>query len=223
MLYAIGTVFVIFILVSERTVTVHKTAASMDPLTGMFNRRGFAEATSRVIEREAMAGRPVTVLIFDIDHFKSINDRFGHPAGDEILKLFAAIVINSLRITDLSGRIGGEEFAALLTCSLDEAVVVAERVREALPIRESRSRTDRSIPPCLSASPAARRAPNLRYCSRPPMPRCTRPSAVAVIASWPARNCRCHWKTGGVRLRQPRVGRNCSRASPSKRRALAPQ
>ena len=130
MLYAIGTVFVIFILVSERTVTVHKTAASMDPLTGMFNRRGFAEATSRVIEREAKAGRPVTVLIFDIDHFKSINDRFGHPAGDEILKLFATIVINSLRITDLSGRIGGEEFAALLTCALDEAVVVAERVRE---------------------------------------------------------------------------------------------
>src|SRR5258705_153852 len=131
MLYAIGTVFVIFILVSERTVTVHKTAASMDPLTGMFNRRGFAEATSRVIEREATAGRPVTVLIFDIDHFKSINDRFGHPAGDEILKLFAAIVINSLRITDLSGRVGGEEVAALLPCSMDEAVVVAERVPEA--------------------------------------------------------------------------------------------
>src|ERR1700685_4434768 len=69
-LYAVGTVFVIFMLVSERTVTAHKTAASMDPLTGMFNRRGFAEATSRVIEREANAGRPVTVMIFDIDHFK---------------------------------------------------------------------------------------------------------------------------------------------------------
>ena len=130
-LYAVGTVFVIFMLVSERTVTAHKTAASMDPLTGMLNRRGFAEATSRVIEREATAGRPVTVMIFDIDHFKSINDRFGHPAGDEILKLFAAVVVNSLRITDLSGRIGGEEFAALLPCLLDEAVVVAERVREA--------------------------------------------------------------------------------------------
>jgi diguanylate cyclase (GGDEF)-like protein len=130
-LYAVGTVFVIFMLVSERTVTAHKTAASMDPLTGMFNRRGFAEATSRVIEREAKAGRPVTVLIFDIDHFKSINDRFGHPAGDEILKLFSAIVVNSLRITDLSGRIGGEEFAALLPCSLEEGVLAAERVREA--------------------------------------------------------------------------------------------
>jgi diguanylate cyclase (GGDEF)-like protein len=131
LLYAVGTVFVIFMLVSERTVTAHRTAASMDPLTGMFNRRGFAEATSRVIEREANAGRPVTVMIFDIDHFKSINDRFGHPAGDEILKLFAAVVVNTLRITDLSGRIGGEEFAALLPCSLEEAVVAAERVREA--------------------------------------------------------------------------------------------
>ena len=130
-LYAVGTVFVIFMLVSERTVTAHKTAASMDPLTGMFNRRGFAEATSRVIEREANAGRPVTVLIFDIDHFKSINDRFGHPAGDEILKLFATVVVNSLRITDLSGRVGGEEFAALLPCSLEEGVIAAERVREA--------------------------------------------------------------------------------------------
>ncbi|MGE5158396.1 MAG: diguanylate cyclase [Gemmatimonas sp.] len=130
-LYAVGTAFVIFMLVSERTVTAHKHAASMDPLTGMLNRRGFAEACARVIEREAVAGRPVTALIFDIDHFKSINDRFGHPAGDEILKLFSAIVVSNLRISDLSGRIGGEEFAALLPCSLEEAVLVAERVREA--------------------------------------------------------------------------------------------
>jgi diguanylate cyclase (GGDEF)-like protein len=130
-LYAIGTVFVIFMLVSDRAVRVHKTAASVDPLTGMFNRRGFAEACGRVIEREANAGRPVTVLIFDIDHFKSINDRFGHPAGDEILKLFAVVVICNLRISDLSGRIGGEEFAALLPCPLEEGVIAAERVREA--------------------------------------------------------------------------------------------
>jgi diguanylate cyclase (GGDEF)-like protein len=130
-LYAVGTVFVIFMLVSERTVTAHKTAASVDPLTGMFNRRGFAEACARVIEREAKAGRPVSVMIFDIDHFKGINDRFGHPAGDEILKLFATVVVNGLRLSDLSGRIGGEEFAALLPCPLDEGVVAAERVREA--------------------------------------------------------------------------------------------
>ena len=130
-LYAVGTVFVIFMLVSERRVSTHRTAAAMDPLTAMFNRRGFAEACSRVIEREAKAGRPVTVLIFDIDHFKRINDSFGHPAGDEILKLFAAIVVSNLRISDISGRIGGEEFAALLPCALEEGVFVADRVREA--------------------------------------------------------------------------------------------
>ncbi|MFL9502277.1 GGDEF domain-containing protein [Rhodopseudomonas palustris] len=130
-LYAIGTVFVIFMLVSERSVSLHKTAASLDPLTGMLNRRGFSEACARMIEREAIAGRPVSALIFDIDHFKSINARFGHPAGDEVLKLFAAIVTNSLRISDLSGRIGGEEFAALLPCPIDEAVTAADRVREA--------------------------------------------------------------------------------------------
>ncbi len=130
-LYAVGTVFVIFMLVSERNVAAHKTAASMDPLTGMLNRRGFSEACARLIEREATAGRPVTVMILDIDHFKSINDRFGHPAGDEVLRLFSSVVMSNLRISDLSGRIGGEEFAALLPCSLEEGVVVAERVREA--------------------------------------------------------------------------------------------
>ncbi|MGP9810881.1 GGDEF domain-containing protein [Rhodopseudomonas sp. NSM] len=129
-LYAIGTVFVVFMLVSERTVRAHKTAAALDPLTGLFNRRGFSEATARMIEREAAAGRPVTVMIFDLDHFKSINDRFGHPAGDEVIKLFAAIVSGSLRMSDLCGRIGGEEFAALLPCSIDEAMTAAERVRE---------------------------------------------------------------------------------------------
>jgi diguanylate cyclase (GGDEF)-like protein len=129
-LYAVGTVFIIFMLVSDRTVRAHKAAASQDPLTGMFNRRGFAEATSRMIEREAAAGRPVTVMIFDIDHFKSINDRFGHPAGDEVLKVFASVVTNSLRITDLCGRIGGEEFAAMVPCSIEEALLAAERIRE---------------------------------------------------------------------------------------------
>ena len=130
-LYAVGTVFIIFLLVSERTVSVHKTAASVDPLTGLLNRRGFGEATSRMIEREAKAGRPVTVMIFDIDHFKSVNDRFGHAAGDDVLKVFAHVVASTLRITDLVGRVGGEEFAALLPCSMDESLTAAERVREA--------------------------------------------------------------------------------------------
>jgi diguanylate cyclase (GGDEF)-like protein len=129
--YAIGTVFIIFMLVSERAVAMHKNAASIDPLTGLLNRRGFGEATARMSEREAKAGRPITVMIFDIDHFKSVNDRFGHAAGDDVLKVFASVVVNSLRVTDLIGRVGGEEFAAVLPCAMDEAVIVAERVREA--------------------------------------------------------------------------------------------
>jgi diguanylate cyclase (GGDEF)-like protein len=128
--YAVGTVFIIFMLVSERAVSAHKTAASVDPLTGLLNRRGFSEATARMIEREAKAGRPVTVMIFDIDHFKSVNDRFGHAAGDDVLRVFADVIVSSLRITDLVGRVGGEEFAALLPCAMDEALVAAERVRE---------------------------------------------------------------------------------------------
>jgi diguanylate cyclase (GGDEF)-like protein len=128
-LYAVGTVFIIFMLVSERNVKAHKTAASIDPLTGLFNRRGFSELATRMISREEAAGRPVTVLIFDIDHFKQVNDRFGHPAGDEILKLFSNVLVHTLRITDIVGRIGGEEFAAMLPCPIDEAVVAADRVR----------------------------------------------------------------------------------------------
>jgi diguanylate cyclase (GGDEF)-like protein len=128
--YGAGTMFIIFMLISERTVSAHKIAASIDPLTGLLNRRGFSEATARMIEREAKAGRPVTTMIFDIDHFKSVNDRFGHATGDDILKLFSTVVVNALRITDLVGRVGGEEFAALLPCSIDEALVAAERVRE---------------------------------------------------------------------------------------------
>jgi diguanylate cyclase (GGDEF)-like protein len=129
--YAIGTVFIIFMLVSERTLAIHKTAASVDPLTGLLNRRGFGEATARMIEREAKAGRSITVMIFDIDHFKSVNDTYGHATGDDVLKVFANVAVGALRITDLLGRVGGEEFAALLPCAMDEALLAAERVREA--------------------------------------------------------------------------------------------
>jgi diguanylate cyclase (GGDEF)-like protein len=129
-LYAVGTVFIIFLIVSERAITAHKAAAAVDPLTALFNRRGFSELSGHMIEREAGAGRPVSVLIFDLDHFKSVNDRFGHQAGDEILKLFANILVHTLRVTDIVARIGGEEFAALLPCSTEDAATAAERIRD---------------------------------------------------------------------------------------------
>lgn len=130
-LYAVGTVIVIIMMVAERAVSFHKSAAVRDPLTGVLNRRGFSEAATRAAQREAAAGRPVTVMIFDLDHFKGINDRFGHPVGDEILGMFAGLCSNMLRATDIVGRLGGEEFAAFLPCSIEEATLAAERVRGA--------------------------------------------------------------------------------------------
>ncbi len=74
---------------------------------------------------------PVSVLLFDLDHFKSINDRFGHAAGDETIKLFATTVASTMRATDIIGRFGGEEFVAMIPGDLAEAAVAAERVRTA--------------------------------------------------------------------------------------------
>src|SRR5207244_10181346 len=82
-LYAIVTVFIIFMLVSDRAVTVHKTAASVDPLSGMLNRRVFTEASNRVIEREAAAGQRGTVRVLKTDHFNSIKHRLVSRQGDE--------------------------------------------------------------------------------------------------------------------------------------------
>lgn len=128
-LYAIGTVIIIIMMVAERAVSFHKSAAVRDPLTGVLNRRGFSDAATRLAERRA--GQPVTVMIFDLDRFKGINDEFGHPVGDQILGMFATITCNMLRTTDIVGRLGGEEFAAFLPCSIEEATLAAERVRRA--------------------------------------------------------------------------------------------
>ena len=74
---------------------------------------------------------PVSVLAFDLDHFKSINDRFGHKMGDTMLSLFAKVARKTMRADDIIGRIGGEEFIAILSGRLSEACVAAERVRSA--------------------------------------------------------------------------------------------
>jgi diguanylate cyclase (GGDEF)-like protein len=73
----------------------------------------------------------VSVLMFDLDHFKSINDRFGHPVGDEALRVFAATASANMRAADVVGRFGGEEFVAILPGNLADATVAGERVRVA--------------------------------------------------------------------------------------------
>ncbi len=89
MLYAVGTAFIVLLMVKDNDVDVYRNAASTDHLTGLLNRRAFLESALNLCARQAKRGEPVTMLMFDLDHFKSINDRFGHAVGDEVLRVFA--------------------------------------------------------------------------------------------------------------------------------------
>ena len=130
-IYVVGTAFVVVVMTKERVAQVHKTAAMTDLLTGLFNRRAFLEAANLLIEQRRRKQQPVSVLLFDLDKFKSINDRFGHAVGDEALKVFAATASANMRATDVIGRLGGEEFAAILPGTVAEAGIVADRMRVA--------------------------------------------------------------------------------------------
>ncbi|MDB5369582.1 MAG: hypothetical protein JWP20_1140 [Roseomonas sp.] len=100
----------------------------MDPLTRLLNRRGFERKAASHFKPAAR--RPVSLILCDIDHFKSINDTFGHPAGDRVLAEFGALLRNSLRDTDILARVGGEEFIIMLPDEHREAALqVAERTR----------------------------------------------------------------------------------------------
>jgi diguanylate cyclase (GGDEF) domain len=104
--------------------------ASYDTLTGLSNRRHFLEQLEREQARLQRNGGEAAVLMLDLDRFKQINDTYGHAAGDEVLRAFALIVRDSLRRTDLAGRLGGEEFAILLPdTGLEQAHAFAERIR----------------------------------------------------------------------------------------------
>ena len=101
-----------------------------DPKTGLFNMRGWREAAERALERGVRAASPSAVLMVDLDHFKSINDTWGHPAGDDVLEVVAAALRSATRPGDVIGRFGGEEFVLLLPeTDAEEAVVAGERIR----------------------------------------------------------------------------------------------
>lgn len=130
LLYSIAAAFILLEMAKERTERVHKEAALIDPLTGVHNRRAITEFAQHILAREVRPTKPMAIFMFDIDKFKSINDTYGHPVGDKVIKLLAATAKKTLRQTDVFGRLGGEEFAAFLG-NTDEkgAVIVAERVR----------------------------------------------------------------------------------------------
>jgi diguanylate cyclase (GGDEF)-like protein len=130
LLFTIAIAFILLAMAKERTELRHKTAALIDPLTGIANRRAFLEEMTSLAKRQGHDARPVAVLLADLDHFKSINDRFGHAVGDHVLQIFAATAGAKLGPCDLIGRLGGEEFAIVLYDSgEDKGLAVAERIR----------------------------------------------------------------------------------------------
>lgn len=130
LLFTIAIAFILLAMAKERTEHRHKTAALVDPLTGLANRRAFLQDGEAQLNRQLTDPHPTAVMLLDLDHFKSINDRFGHALGDRVLEIFADVASGCVRRMDLFGRLGGEEFGALLIDTTRErAQVVAEEIR----------------------------------------------------------------------------------------------
>jgi diguanylate cyclase (GGDEF)-like protein len=129
LLFTIAVAFIMLAVAKERTEQGHKTAAFADQLTGIANRRGFLVESDELTKQQD-APQAAAVLLMDLDHFKSINDRFGHAIGDRVLQVFAQTASANIRPADLIGRLGGEEFAVLLcNAGRERALVTAERIR----------------------------------------------------------------------------------------------
>jgi diguanylate cyclase (GGDEF)-like protein len=128
MIYGIVLGFALLALSKTRAAARQKIAALTDPLTGLPNRRAFDLAAERAMKLSNGAKTPV-LLLFDLDRFKAINDRFGHAEGDRALRTFAEVAANNISAGDILARVGGEEFAALLMTDPSTALLTAERIR----------------------------------------------------------------------------------------------
>lgn len=117
----------------ERQELQQRTNAQTDSLTGALNRRAFMTRGRRLVLRHQKKSEPLCLLFIDLDHFKALNDRYGHSSGDDVLTAFVTVVHDNIRPTDFLFRIGGEEFCCLLPFTrTEEAFTVAERIRRAL-------------------------------------------------------------------------------------------
>ena len=114
----------------ERLELDQRIKAQTDPLTGALNRRALMSSGDRLLRRHGVEQKPLCLLFLDLDDFKSLNDRFGHSGGDDVLMKFVAVVHDNIRPTDFLFRIGGEEFCCLLPhTGAAQAHRVAERIR----------------------------------------------------------------------------------------------
>jgi diguanylate cyclase (GGDEF)-like protein len=108
-----------------------QTLSRTDRLTGLFNRGYWEECLNTEFKRCKRTARPSSVLIFDIDHFKKVNDTYGHPAGDQAIKATANMLLETMRETDIAGRYGGEEYVVILiNTTAEQALIYAERLRK---------------------------------------------------------------------------------------------
>ena len=130
LVFMLGMAFIAVAIMKEQLSYEHRREALIDPLTEAFNRRGFELRGLQVLRRHATTKEPIAAIAFDLDHFKSVNDIFGHAMGDAILVQFSQIATRHLRASDMLFRMGGEEFTALLPgASADDARLVADRIR----------------------------------------------------------------------------------------------
>jgi diguanylate cyclase (GGDEF)-like protein len=124
--------FLLMSMSKERAEAGFRHAALIDFLTGTFNRRAFIKEAEHIIAREARKGRTLALLIFDLDRFKQINDEHGHSIGDRALQAFSSIALRLLPTGSIFGRLGGEEFGALIPAAeIEQACSLGEQIREA--------------------------------------------------------------------------------------------
>lgn len=130
----------------HRLVRMLSERAQLDGLTGLWNRSHFDERLSQLVTTAERSNRPLSLALFDLDHFKSINDNYGHPAGDAALQGAADIISQSARGSDIACRYGGEEFAVIMPeTTPEQALTLCNRIRDAIAARDWQAHPDRKI------------------------------------------------------------------------------
>ena len=130
LLFTVVMAFLLLNMTKERAELRHKINSLVDPLSGVANRRAFLDGAAELLRHRNARSEPLALMLFDLDRFKQINDRFGHAVGDTVLQKFARTATSTLGTDALFARIGGEEFAACMPVGdADEAFAIADRVR----------------------------------------------------------------------------------------------
>ena len=173
----------------ERQIESHMAEARTDALTALPNRRAFDDTMKQQAALHQRNGTPYGLIHLDVDHFKQLNDRWGHPAGDEVLKTVAAAVRQASRESELVARVGGEEFSVVVpNASIDALIAASERIRKAVEaapiwIQETKVPVTVSVGAALTSSGESGKS------------LIARSDAALYASKQDGRNC-CHWHDG---------------------------